>query len=210
LVSGFQIEFDIGEWINLERAIEGLRNSSPRLIEEYYQTIADELNTRIFNQISLQDINDTGTYSSSIRVEATEDNVFIGFEPTGPEAERLPIYWKTLEFGSGPVPLIPRAKLGDWGFRKLGSRLSGFRAASTIEKFGVKPHPILSRFFILSRPDGNVLGITSETSTIINVAGAELLGGFTQIFQNILTGQISVLLNIPGEKSRFISPKGFI
>ena len=184
------IDFDIGEWLNLEDAVKALINNVPRLKKKFFEDVQRELSRRIDEQIETQNINDTGTYQSSLNVELVgndEDlSLHIGFIPVGIEAARLPIYWKVLEFGSKPIPLIPRLKLADWGSRKFGNPLFGFKVASLISKYGVLPHPILSRFFILSVPDGNIIGLTTETNNIIISTGQNILSGMEKIYSSVI------------------------
>jgi hypothetical protein len=212
LVSRFEIDYDISEWFNLEDSIQTLINSFPQMKRQFFDNIRGELDTLIRQEITIQDIDDTGTYSNSLNIDVlgSEDDpsLHIGFDPVGQEADRLPIYWKVLEFGSDPIPLVPRFKLGAWGARKLGSRLSGFNVASKIMKFGIRPHPILSKFFILGQPNGDLLGITSVTQQIIDDAGKGLINNLEIVFfGRSSTGQLLKIARIPGKGPRFISPK---
>lgn len=201
------IEYNIGEWFALENVMPELIKRSPHLKRKFLERVTSQLRIRLYEQIGQQSIRTTGTYDRSIRLEVQqiskqESGIFVGFRPIGSEAERLPIYWKVLEFGSKKNPSVPRKRLAMWGAKKLGSEVAGFQVASAIRRRGVKPHPILKRFFILSE-SGDITDISLETRNLIRREGELIL-------EDIANQGVQLVLTNKGRSVSARRGRGFI
>ena len=173
------LTYDFRGLLELDSALRGLLDSFPALKRELIRNIASRWRSVILNRILIQDIRYTGTYEQSLKIipggSETEPNISLVLDPTGPQAARLPIYWKVLEFGANPSPNVLSSAIVDWATVKFGDPAAGFRIANSIRSRGINPHPILSSIFVLTPPDGEVAGLTGRGESIVLSEGEKML-----------------------------------
>lgn len=139
------------QWRQFERIITDIRLNTAALQQSVLKTFANRVMTHLFSILDAGDIDASGTWRQSLKFNIGEGGdgspgLTIFHQPTGPSAERLPIYWKTLERGSDPIPNVPEQALQDWAFLK-GRPEIGLAVANKIRREGLTPHPILSSIF---------------------------------------------------------------
>ena len=199
------ITYDFQELIKFNDSLQNLLASMPSVKSTLLRNIVAKYRTVIQNRILTQNIRYTGTYEDSIRIAhgGTEDEPIISIvmEPTGPGASRLPIYWKVLEFGANPSPNVLSAPIIEWaGVKGASGRstLDGIRIANSIRSRGISPHPILSSIFVLSRPSGEVVGLTTLAESIAEAESDNLINNLVQTYYNPTTGQKLIKSKITG------------
>lgn len=182
---GFAISgTNISQWDNFLRIVQNLDTSMPTLKRNFLLTLAANFQSRLNSIIDEMNIDYTGTYRQSFKFEVTTDDspkLRIFMAPTGEGAERLPIYWKVLERGAAPNPLVPEENIVMWAAIKLGSAGAGVAIADHIRREGIKPHPILSRLFILTI-NFNPVRLTNEGVAIVREAVDQYTNGIREIF----------------------------
>jgi len=182
-------KYDFKDLVKLNSSLENILNSIPTAKRELLRNIVARYRSVIQDQILTQNIKYTGTYEKSIKIlsrgSAQEPNVSIVMNPTGLGADRLPIYWKVLEFGAGPSPNVLSAPIVNWAIQKLGADVvGGFKIANSIRSRGINPHPILSSIFILTPPNGEVAGLTPLAESISEQESQKLMDRFSRSWQS--------------------------
>ena len=172
--------------MRLNNNLQNLVNSIPTEKRILLRNVVSRYRSVIQDQILTKNIRYTGTYEDSIKIvsggSTSDPHVSIVMRPTGPGAARLPIYWKVLEFGAGPSPNVLSAPIVSWADQKLGSP-DGFRIANSIRTRGINPHPILSSIFILTPPNGEVAGLTSQGLAIYEEEAQKIMDKFIRSWQ---------------------------
>jgi len=202
-----QFTYNFEDLVKLNSGLRSLLNSIPSAKSLLLRSIMTRYRNVIQSEILTQNIRYTGTYEQSVKIEqgGSDDDptMSLVLDPTGPQAARLPIYWKVLEFGAAPSPNVLSAPIVEWANVKLGAGADGFRIANSIRTRGINPHPILSSIFVLTPPDGEVAGLTSLAEAISEEESQKIMDNLVNIYTNPRTGQISAR----GPGGRFISLK---
>jgi hypothetical protein len=176
---------DFSDWARFSNAISTLNRNFPELMSLFLRNTVSRYRDRIQIMQLTQGIRVTGTYENSIGIEETgtsrNPEISIVINPVGPESDRLPIYWKVLEFGSAPNHNVPVGRLIQWANTKFNNPGAGWMVAQSIKERGTRPHPILSSIFQLSRPDGEIIGITGLAELIADEEAQKILDNMTNI-----------------------------
>lgn len=172
--------FDFSDWMRYPRSLRDMEGRVSRLKDQFLQDIVDYFMNSLQSTMEYKNIEYTGTYRESLKgYVANRQSAVIAIEPTGIASEALPIYWKTLEFGSGPIPNLPREPIEDWATTKLGLTYAVARRIwRSIREKGVKPHPILSLLFNIDRASGQPTGLTRYGRGLVNDAIEKFAAGF--------------------------------
>lgn len=162
---------DFSEWLNYKDVIARMLVATPSTQRSWLRNVAGRYREEIQSEILAKGISTTGTYEKSIKIieefNSDKPSIKLAIIPEGANADRLYIYWKTLERGSSPIPNVPRQAIQNWASTKFSANtVGGSRLANHIRKFGVQPHPILSKIFIISFPEGVPIGVTTLGQSI--------------------------------------------
>ena len=169
------------EWSDFADQMRDLRTQLPQLEMRALEEIRDGILRYLFTRITSRTVW-TSTYLNSLRGGVIQFRgkpaVVVELQPTGPEAERLPIYWKVLERGAQPNPEMPRKALLTWSRERFGTAAVGLGLIKLNRSLsrGVLPNPVLSAIFVL---DGsfNPVGLTAQGQLIVESALRELMSG---------------------------------
>ncbi|MEK6860872.1 MAG: hypothetical protein AABY07_02775, partial [Nanoarchaeota archaeon] len=189
------LRLNIAEWLKYGDAINGLLDYIPEGKFNLLNNISDRFIRTIHGEMVSKNTIYTSTYYNSLQKEfiGTRYNpeFHIVINPVGPQADRLHIYWKTLEFGSQPIPFLASKPIVDWAESKFGDASAGYRIANKIRKMGVTPHPVLQSIFQLS-PNGEVVGLSNLGVQIIEEESVGIMNELRGIFIStiIKTGRI--------------------
>ena len=181
--------YDFKDLVKLNTSLNNVLTSLPSAKRTLLRNIVSRYRSVIQDQILTQNIRYTGTYEKSIKVlsggSEQEPTMSIVMDPTGSGANRLPIYWKVLEFGAGPSPNVLSPPILVWADQKLGTDITGgFRIANRIRSRGINPHPILSSIFILNPPDGGVSGLTPLAESISEQESQKVMDRFVKSWES--------------------------
>jgi hypothetical protein len=159
------IHAGFSDWRRYGGAIESVLDQIPTAKNEFLRSTLARYRNSILTSMLAQNIRHTGTYEESVGIDSTgssdEPELSIIIEPKGPNADRLPIYWKVLEFGSRPIWNLGKESIRDWVSEKIGGGEGDLaRITNSIRSYGVRPHPVLSNIFILTPPEGEIAGLT--------------------------------------------------
>lgn len=201
--------YDFSDLFKLNDSIQGLLDALPSVKASLLRDIVARFRSVIVNEQLTQNIRYTGTYEQSMKIigggSVDEPIVSLEMIPQGPQADRLPIYWKVLEFGADPSPNVLTSAIIDWASAKLGvGILDGINIANRIRSFGINPHPILQSVFVLTRPDGEVVGLTGIGESIVQEEMGKAMSDLVQVFTKISTRQVIGKSRVTG---RFVSLK---
>ena len=208
-------DLDFSRWMDYSNVISQMMDAIRSTQAMFLRRVAQKYKTEILDEILSQGTNVTGTYEGSLQIQSPSGGsddvptISIVLNPIGAGAERLPIYWKVLEFGARPNPMVPKRAITDWARTKFGSNsVDGFRISNKIRQFGINPHPILQRIFILTAPEGTPIGLTPSAESIAEDEANSILRLLEEMFFTISkTGQI--VARIPAGQpggGRFTSP----
>ena len=146
---------DITEWEEFGERVESLREEVPRIQVEVLSDLGESIVDRLQEIVVKGENIWTGTYLQSINSaifdQNGQPNLVVGLFPSGPQADRLPIYWKVLEGGASSNPSIPKDALIAWSVAKFGSPLIGLAVIkrNRTGDGGIMANPIISRLFVL-------------------------------------------------------------
>jgi hypothetical protein len=191
-----RISVDISGWQNADNAIKSVLKQVPAVKGELLRNTVGRYRDTILTTMLSQGTRWTGTYQDSVGIESTgtskDPELAIIIDPQGRNADRLPIYWKVLEFGSQPIWNLGRNALRDWVTEKVGGDEGDLaRITNSIRSYGISPHPVLSSIFILAPPDGEVLGLTPLAISIAEEEAQKLLDRLMETIITISrTGQV--------------------
>ena len=207
-MAGTFINYDFTGILEANAAINAVLQSLPNVKASLLRNIVAMYKGVIDNRQLTQNIRYTGTYEQSLKIVAggnvQEPNVSLLFDPSGPGADRLEIYWKVLEFGANPSPNVLSAPIKEWvGVKGYGGDVGGARVANAIRSRGIDAHPILSSIFILTPPNGDVAGLTNEAIAIAEIEAKKMMDTVVSTYINPRTRQVSAR----GAMGRFISTK---
>jgi len=200
--------YNFTDLIRMSNGVQSVLLALPSSKSSLLRNILGRYKGVIDNRQLTQNTKWTGTYEQSLKIIAggsdKDPTMSLVLEPTGPQADRLGIYWKVLEFGANPSPNVLSSAIVEWATTKLGvGNIEGIRIANRIRSRGINPHPILSSIFILTPPDGNVVGLTKNAETIAEIESQKIMDKLLEIYINPRTGQVSAR----GAMGRFISIK---
>lgn len=205
-MAGTFINYDFTGILEANASIESILQALPNAKLSLLRNIVAKYKGVIDNRQLTQNIRYTGTYEQSLKIVAggnvQEPNVSLLFDPSGPGADRLEIYWKVLEFGANPSPNVLSAPIKEWvGVKGYGGAAGARHVSNRIKTRGIDAHPILSSIFILTPPNGDVAGLTKEAITIAEIEAQKMMDVLIDSYVNPKTGQVSVR----GARGRFIS-----
>jgi hypothetical protein len=147
---------NVSEWQEFADLVKQARGLLPETQERLMRRIGGDMISFLKAILVEQNILWTGTYLASLGFEVIPSGdkpmLAVGLTPRGPEADRLPVYWKVLERGAQPNVRMPKDVLAVWAAQKLGNINLGlaFVNANRAMTRGVQPNPVLSRLFHLS------------------------------------------------------------
>lgn len=194
---------DISEWIEYEDSIQNVLNNMPEITERTLNQLVAAFLTALIGIVDQQNITYTSTFRDSLRVIEGDNGKILTQLPTGPGAERLPIYWKVLERGTPPGRPVPLQPLVEWAEAKLGDASLGWAITRSLREKGIQPHPVFSRLFVLDS-DFNAIGLTVEGEEIAIQVVEEYHRGIEEhlIRRGPRAGQIQRIRR--GARGRFI------
>ena len=191
------VRYNFQDLFRLNSSLLSVLDALPQKKKEVLRIIAARYRSVIQGRMLTQNIKYTGTYEQSIKIEfrgsTQEPTIALVMRPQGIGADRLPIYWKVLEFGSNPSPNVLSAPIIDWAGTKLGAdTLGGIKIANRMRSRGINPHPVLQSIFVLTRPDGEVSGLTGLATSIAEEELNKIMGDLQQVYINPVTRQKSL------------------
>lgn len=130
----------------------------------------------------------SGTYLESLTSSITDIDgqpaLMLELVPQGPEAERLPIYWRVLERGAQANPRMPESTLIAWSLQKFGSPQIGLAIVNANRKMmrGIQSNPVLSSLFLFGE-DLVPIGLTPFGEQVARDAGEQFLRDMDAAFQ---------------------------
>jgi hypothetical protein len=191
------IRYNFEDLFKLSSSLQSILVALPDLKKEVLRSIAARYRSQIQGQMLTQGIKYTGTYEQSIKIEfrgsREEPTIALVMRPQGIGADRLPIYWKVLEFGANASPNVLSAPIINWASTKLGAdTLGGIKIANNMRSRGINPHPVLQSIFVLTRPDGEVAGLTGLGRAIAEEELNKAMEGLQNLYVNPVTRQQSV------------------
>jgi len=200
------IRYNFEDLFKLSSSLQSILVALPDLKKEVLRSIAARYRSQIQGQMLTQDIKYTGTYEQSIKIEfrgsREEPTIALVMRPQGIGADRLPIYWKVLEFGANASPNVLSAPIKAWvGVKGYDGDIGGAKVANKMRSRGINPHPVLQSIFVLTRPNGEVAGLTGLGRAIAEEELNKAMEGLQDIYVNPVTRQRS----IRGARGRFIS-----
>lgn len=153
MVSYFRAEQN--DLIQFSNRLEVLRAKIPEMQADFFREVGAEL-VRLLQEITeSRGISVTRTYIDSFVYHVNEgvagqSELIVEMEPTGPEADKLEVYWKVLESGLQPARTVPPTfRIVQWAeARGMSPNLGGFIAKS-MRKKGIKSNPIIKLVFEL-------------------------------------------------------------
>lgn len=160
---------DFTEWQQYEEAMLEIGDEFPRAQERFLRQVGREIEVRLFSRASQH--SDSGSWMSSFETivgqgENGRPTLHMGHVDDGADG-RLPIYWKVLERGAAPNPVIPPGAIMAWSRRVTGSTFIGMNVImrNRAGLFGIHANPIVSFSFELDS-ELNPIGLTSESAAI--------------------------------------------
>lgn len=201
---------NIDGWLNYIDVIQNIRNNHVNAQRKFLERLGFRYLNRIQANMSAQNIDASRTYRNSLRLDKRQlGNKFprlsLIIQPTGPERDRIGIYWKTLEFGSSPNPNVPNRKLIQWAGYKGVNPAFGVLAAEHIRAFGTRPHPVLSDIFIIAPNSGEIIDVTSLAKSIAEEEGRLFLRELESIFEEKINRRGKTISIFRGPGGRFTS-----
>jgi len=191
-----RLEIDLTGLEDMTSTINALLAKLPEAKQNLLSRLANRLQSKILDTYISEDIRYTGTYGQSIKVvqlqSGNEPIMALSMIPSGSQASRLPIYWKTLEFGSSPNPMVPTAPLVEWASTKFFNPAVGLLVASKIRTRGVSPHPVLQSVLNMA-PPAQILGFNSLGIQFADEAAIGLLNEMQVTFTTFVRRGVQVI-----------------
>ncbi len=183
----FQVDFT--EWSEYTAVIQNTIVELPRIQRVFLEDVGQEL-TLIVAESALtrvasghrMPLSVSGAYAGSF-------NYMVFDDPAGMPSmlfgmlrgtERLAIYWKAIEVGTVPNPLVPTQNILAWALAKFGDGNLGRAVAASIRRRGVQGQFFMSQFFVLDNAL-NAIEFTPRTRDIVDGAMLTFVDRFEEI-----------------------------
>ncbi len=180
---------DFTEWDEYTAVIQNTIVELPRIQRVFLEDVGQEL-TLIVAESALtrvapghrMPLSVSGAYAGSFDFMVFDD-------PAGTPSmifgmlrgtERLAIYWKAIEAGTVPNPLVPTQNIMAWALAKFGDGNLGRAVAASIRRRGVQGQFFMSQFFVLDNAL-NAIEFTPRTRDIIDGAMLNFVDRFEEI-----------------------------
>jgi len=163
------VMIDFSEWDAYQDMVREIGNEYRSTQMRFLEQVGREIEANIMARAS--EHSDSGNWMQNFETIVDElsgePSLRMGHFGDNSEQQRLSIYWKVLERGAVPNPIIPYGALLKWSERQTGNILIGLDiiARNRAGIFGISANPIISFSFIL---DDNFIpiGLTPESQEI--------------------------------------------
>jgi|TARA_Y100000034_G_C6855849_1_gene388922 hypothetical protein len=213
--TGFDPVFiaDFSQWDEYLELLENLQDRIPSMKGAFLQRVGRSFVDFLRATVEGQGAIWTRTYIEGLQQEVIwngdEPTLRIQLLPFGPQGARLNVYWRVLETGAEPNPLMKRprvkAQLVAWSIAKFGSPNIGLAvvARNVREISGIMPNPILQSAFLMDE-SLEPFGFSPEGASLIFEALDEFKRGFEEhtIRRGSRAGRIQRIRR--GARGRFI------
>ena len=178
------IRYNFEDLFKLSSSLQSILVALPDLKKEVLRSIAARYRSQIQGQMLTQGIKYTGTYEQSIKIEfrgsREEPTIALVMRPQGIGADRLPIYWKVLEFGANPSPNVLSAPIKAWvGVKGYDGDIGGAKVLG-VEHIGIA----LNNNEQLSKIFKDIFNLDYIGSEVINEQGVNT-DIFNAVFGNV-------------------------